>query len=403
MATQPSCDAVIVGAGSAGLSLALALAHAGRRVTVVDAAPAPVTPPDAPDQWEPRVLALSPASVGFLRGCGIGALFDGPRAGVIGRMRVRGDDGASLEFSAWDAGLDALAHIVEVGRLQHALLRAAQAEPAITLRHGLAPGRLVAADTHVDLVLASGESLRSPLLVGADGVGSWTRDSAGLRATRKPYGQTGVVASFECELEHRDIARQWFRRESGGGVGAQGSVLAWLPLPGRRMSMVWSAPEEQARALMQMEPAALEAEVARAGGNELGRLRLIGRAAAFPLVLMGVDHLVAPRVALVGDAAHVVHPLAGQGANLGFGDAQQLAACLAGEADAGSRRVLRAYERARAGDILAMKAATDGLVRLFSSPSAVVARLRNTGMNLFDRVPLLKTVATRHAAGTALW
>ncbi len=395
------CDAVIVGAGSAGLSLALALAQAGRRVTVLDAAPAPAPLPDAPDQWEPRVLALSPASVAFLRGCGVGALFDGPRAGVIERMRVRGDDGASLlEFSAWDAGLDVLAHIVEVGRLQHALRGAALAAPGITLRHAVAPERMSQADTHVELALASGETLRAPLLVGADGPGSWTRDAAGLHATRVPYGQTGVVASFDCELEHRGIARQWFRRE---GAGANGSVLAWLPLPGRRMSMVWSAPEDQARALLQMDPASLESEVARAGGNELGRLRLIGRAAAFPLVLMGVDRLIAPRVALIGDAAHVVHPLAGQGANLGFADAGCLAACLAGSRDPGARRVLRAYERARAGDILAMKTATDGLVRLFSNPSAVVARLRNAGLNLFDRAPLLKTVATRHAAGTALW
>jgi ubiquinone biosynthesis UbiH/UbiF/VisC/COQ6 family hydroxylase len=209
----------------------------------------------------------------------------------------------------------------------------------------------------------------------------------------RPYGQLGVVANFECASAHEGIARQWFSAEG---------VLAWLPLPGKRVSMVWSAPEALARELLAMPPDALAARVARAGGDALGDMRLTGAPAAFPLNLSRADTLVRPGLALVGDAAHTVHPLAGQGVNLGFADAAALAGILAARESfrsCGDLRLLRRYERARAGDILAMRWATDGLARLFASRAGPVAWLRNTGLNLTASSPVLKTLLARQALG----
>jgi ubiquinone biosynthesis UbiH/UbiF/VisC/COQ6 family hydroxylase len=219
------------------------------------------------------------------------------------------------------------------------------------------------------------------------------RSAAGLDARVHDYGQLGVVANFACERDHGGTAFQWFR---GDGV------LAFLPLPGARMSMVWSTPEANARELMALAPEALEARAAAAGEARLGRLRLLAPAQGFPLRRVDAEALVAPRVALAGDAAHVVHPLAGQGVNLGFGDAQALADVLVAREsfrDCGDLALLRRYARARAEAILAMRAVTDGLVRLFGASGSVPDALRNRGLSLTDRIPVLKNLLVRHALG----
>ena len=220
-----------------------------------------------------------------------------------------------------------------------------------------------------------------------------------------PYAQHGVVANFACEKDHHGTAFQWFR---GDGV------LAWLPLPGRRMSMVWSTPVEHADQLKALDPAGLCARVAQAGGNALGELQLITPPQSYPLSRVSLKHVVGNRVALIGDAAHVVHPLAGQGVNLGFGDVEELARVLMSEglaagqagrragygADPGERRWLRCYERVRAEDVLAMRVATDALVRLFGPSNGLVVSLRNGGMNLADGLPIIKNLLVGHALGT---
>ncbi len=207
-------------------------------------------------------------------------------------------------------------------------------------------------------------------------------EAAGVVAVPKPYGQTAIVANFACERAHHGRAYQWFRRDGG--------ILAWLPLPGRRVSIVWSAPDEQARALLALAPTELATRVADAGIHALGAFECITPAAAFPLQFLKVPHVVAHRLALVGDAAHGVHPLAGQGVNLGFGDADMLAAVLRERgpvADPGAPVLLDRYARRRAFPVRAMQTVTDGLAHLFRIDTRWVRSARNFGMAAVDAIP----------------
>lgn len=234
--------------------------------------------------------------------------------------------------------------------------------------------------------------LRARLVVGADGRESWVRQQAGIEASVSAYGERGVVANFDCALPHRATAFQWFRDDG---------ILAWLPLPGNRMSMVWSAPDEVADGLLALDDAAFCDKVAAAGGHALGKLDLITPRAAFPLRLMRVESVVKPRIALIGDAAHAIHPLSGHGINLGFQDAKALAEVLAHTPawrDIGELAILRGYARARAEEPFLMQYLTHGLNRLFSHPNPILAALRNTGMNLTGSLPVLTNALTRYAA-----
>jgi len=228
------------------------------------------------------------------------------------------------------------------------------------------------------------------LIVAADGGNSWVRQQTDVVVDRRDYGQLGVVANFECARPHAHIARQWFRADG---------VLAWLPLPDRRFSMVWSTDEVHARMLLSLPAAELAERVAQAGGHALGPMNLLGAPAAFPLALTRVDALVKPRLALIGDAAHGVHPLAGQGVNLGLRDARGLAQVLRERklAGCGELPLLRKYARARKEDILAMQDVTDGLHVLFSSTRPGLARLRNAGLDFTNRLSLVKNLLLQHA------
>ena len=208
----------------------------------------------------------------------------------------------------------------------------------------------------------------------------------------RPYGQTAVVANFACERAHHGRAHQWFREDGG--------ILAWLPLPGRRVSIVWSAPDPLAAELRALAPDALAARVALAGENALGAFESITPAAGFPLQFLRLPVVVAHRLALCGDAAHGVHPLAGQGVNLGFGDAESLAGILRERGpvgDAGAPILLDRYARRRAGPVRAMQTVTDTLAHLFGirAPWARVAR--NLGMSAVERMPLAKRLLAEPA------
>jgi ubiquinone biosynthesis UbiH/UbiF/VisC/COQ6 family hydroxylase len=241
------------------------------------------------------------------------------------------------------------------------------------------------------LSLADGRQLAGRLVVAADGADSWTRQAAGIEVSFKPYGQHGVVANFETELAHRSTAFQWFRDDG---------ILAWLPLPGNRISIVWSTPQAHAEELLALTPDEFAQHVAAAGDNRLGALRLITPPAGFPLRLMRAPRTVQSRLALIGDAAHAIHPLSGHGINLGFQDGSALADVLRnrpGHIDCGDYSLLRRYERARIEEVVALQRVTDGLHRLFGSPAPPLALLRNFGMNLTNAAPVIKDTLVRYA------
>lgn len=382
-------DVVIIGGGLVGLSLARALAGSGLRQALIEPQPPASPPSDA--SWDSRIYALSPGSAAFLEDCGAWQQLPQERVTRVEAMRVYGDEpGARLEFSAYDAGLRELAFIVENRRLQQALREAAREQD---LRDYCPAGwnALEFREDHVAVWLEDGTELVARLVIGADGAESRVRAHAGIAVRPSDYRQLGVVANFSCEKPHRDVAFQWFRRDG---------VLALLPLPGNRASMVWSIAEERGRELLALPDAALAAEVESASGGALGSLRVITPAAGFPLKLQRVMQFTKPRLALVGDAAHNVHPLAGQGVNLGFRDARALAGALkqrGPQGDCGDYALLRRYERARKEDVLAMQVATDGLQKLFNNDGVLLARARNLGLTLVDRQPWLKSFLVHRA------
>ena len=383
-------DLIIVGGGLVGAACALALKDSGLRLALVETKLPTTLPADT--SWDSRVYAISPGSAAFLKHLGVWQALYQQRIAPIHDMHIYGDDGVSqIDFSAYEAGLPELACIAESRLMHDAIWRALQQQqnlqvfcPAQCDEINWMPGR-------VELRLHGGEVLRAKLVIGADGADSWVRSQAGITAKIRPYQQSGVVANFETEQAHGNIARQWFRSDG---------ALAWLPLPGKRISIVWSAQQDKADELMHLPPHALTDAVAKAGFETLGALHLITPPAAFPLRMVSVDRLIQPRLALIGDAAHAIHPLAGQGVNLGLQDAQQLARLLAaGSPDCGELGLLRRYERARKEDILALKAVTHGLHMLFNNANPLLARLRNFGFTLTNRQSWIKNKLVQQALG----
>ena len=376
-------DIVIVGGGLAGLSLAAALRRSSLSVALVEG-----KPPDFPQDWDARVYAISPANARFLDELGAWRHLDATRMQAVRAMEVHGDAGGRLDFSAYGAGASELAWILESTLMQRELWETVKRQGNLTLLCPARPRDLMLAPDAAVLTLDDGRQITARLVVGADGAESWTRSAAGIDVRFDPYDQLGVVANFETELPHCDTAYQWFRCDEG--------VLAWLPLPGNRMSMVWSAPEYLGRDLLSLDAAGLCDRVAEAGGRKLGALQLITPQAGFPLRLMRAPRCVASRLALIGDAAHTIHPLSGHGINLGFQDARVLAAVLndrPAHIDCGDFSLLRRYERARKEEVVALQTLTDSLHDLFGPSADSLKRLRNLGLNLTNRLPVVKEVA----------
>jgi 2-octaprenylphenol hydroxylase len=386
-------DVAILGAGLVGLSLAASLARAGMRVALVDRAEFDAAAVSATDEeWDARVYAISPGSVAFLSRIGAWQRVRADRLCAIESMEVRGDAGGKLTFSAYELGERSLAWIVENREIHAALVESVRATPGIDVLAPRKPVSVAWSAGAAELRFDGGDALSSRLIVGADGVRSWTREQAGMRHDPVPYPQTAVVANFASEEAHRGRAFQWFLPDGG--------VLAWLPLPGRRISMVWSAPEPLAHELLALDGGALAERVALGGARALGALTTITAPLCFPLSLLRLPSVIGQRLALVGDAAHGVHPLAGQGVNLGFGDAAVLSSILADRGavlDPGSSLLLQRYARRRLEPVFAMQGVTDGLVRLFGSRSPFVGALRNRGMSLVGSLGPLKRLLAQPA------
>lgn len=381
-------DLVIIGGGLAGTSLAVALRDSRLRIALVE-----VAPPRRAAGWDARIYAISPANAAFLEAIGVWKHLDAERYAAIRAMHIEGDNGGSLDFSAYDSGVPELGWIIESSLMACELWENAKRQSNLTL---ICPGQPTSLEFRHDAAvvhLQDGSALSGKLLVGADGRDSWVREAAGLAAINTPYGEKGVVANFATTRPHRGTAYQWFRDDG---------VLAYLPLPGNRMSIVWSTADEHADQLCALPAHDFARKVAEAGQRVLGDLELITPAVAFPLRLMRVPRTTAPRLALVGDAAHGIHPLSGHGINLGYQDASCLAGLLAAcqpWQDIGDERFLQRYQRARKEETLLMQATTDGLRRLFRGSAPGLKPLRNLGLNLTNGLPFVKNALVRYALG----
>lgn len=379
-------DVIVMGGGLAGAALAVALRKTRLRVALVDA-----EGPKRPQGWDARVYAYSPANAAFLEELGIWPHLDPRRLSAVHEMRIFGDAGGELMFSAYDSGVGELAWIGESSLVHLELWESLKRQHNVTLLCPARPAALERDDDAVRLHLDDGRQIEAALIVGADGRDSWVREQAGIAATVTPYEESGVVANFTCERSHGQTAYQWFMPEG---------ILAWLPLPGRQISIVWSARASVADELMALDDAAFAERVAAAGAHRLGRLSLMTKRAAFPLQLTRVSEMVRSRVALVGDAAHAIHPLSGHGINLGFQDVKALAGRLERLQpweDPGDLSVLRGYARSRAEEPFVLQYATHGLNRLFGARLPFLSRLRNLGMNLTGQLSVVTDALVRYA------
>jgi len=382
--TAAPFDAVVAGGGIVGTATTLGLLARGDRVCWLRRAQAV---PSLPQGYAARVYALSPGNLAWLERVGAAMHLDTTRIGNVRAMEIRPRHGAGLDLSAQQAGVAEMALIVESDNLLLALEAAVaehlgDAEPSeadITRMHDLGHDVL-------RLDLDDGTRLATRLLVAADGARSPLRALAGIDTVGHDYGHRAVVANFVCEKPHRGIACQWFDN---------GAVLAWLPLPDRHVSMVWSLPEARADALLALDEAAFTARVAAAGDHRWGDMTRASPPQAFPLRRLRARRLTATRLALVGDAAHVVHPLAGQGMNLGLRDVRALLEATAGRRDPGDAHALARYRTLRQTDVHGIETVTDGLFRLFGD--TLGGFVGGHGMGLLNHLAPLKSEMVRQA------
>jgi 2-polyprenyl-6-methoxyphenol hydroxylase-like FAD-dependent oxidoreductase len=363
-------DVCVRGAGAVGSCLALALARQGLAVALQGAARADAAGEDL------RTYALNAASVQLLRELKVWDALPADARCAVYDMHVQGDaPGSALDFSAWSQGVEALAWIVDAAELERVLAAAVSFAP------------------HVQCV-ADGE-VDAALLALAEGKASGTRAQLGVPMPVQRYGQSAVAARLHADVAHAGVARQWFRSPD---------VLALLPferpVPAMSYGLVWSVPQARAEALLALPPLDFEHALADATGGAAGTLRLAGARAAWPLALARAEQVSGPGWVLLGDAAHVVHPLAGQGLNLGLGDVRALVQVIAEREpwrELGDARLLQRYARRRALPTLAIGQLTDGLLHLFASDAPALKELRNRGLNLVNGLPPLKRLLASFA------
>jgi 2-octaprenylphenol hydroxylase len=399
-AARHDSDVCIVGNGAIAKTTALGFAQAGHRVTLLvpeSAPPAPTAPQGAEQPWDVRVYALNHTAHTLLSSLKVWGALDASRIAPVESMVVNGDgkQPGDLAFDAFGAHVDSLAWIVEDRNLNQALDAALKFAPNVHIVSGRATGLATDSDG-ARVTLDGGAVIASALVVGADGGQSWVRGQCDIGLDYRSYHQRAVVSNFACEKPHHGVAYQWFTGHEG--------IVALLPLPGNRVSLVWSAPDALADTLMRESLGEMAVRLAVLSEEKLGVLRPLQPESVkdVPLSLVRPHSIVAPRVALVGDAAHVVHPLAGHGMNLGFADVAQLLETIAAreaQRSIGDERVLARYARARKEDVLLMQLATDGLARLFGADLEPVRVVRNLGLNLLNKLPMLKRRLMAHAMG----
>jgi 2-octaprenylphenol hydroxylase len=393
--TKPaeSVDVVIAGGGMVGLVLANALAGHNLSVAIVESNKQPPTWDKA--QFDLRTSAITRASQRILQSIGAWEAIAAMRISPFREMHVWDATGNGIiHFDSADIGQDCLGHIIENSVIQLALYQRLQSRGNIHWQQPAQPVDLAIGNDHVSLQLDNGATLNARLIVGADGGRSWVRQQAGIAVQANDYQQQAVVANVKSELYHRETAWQRFMPTG---------PLAFLPLTDGYSSIVWSTTPEHAAALIAMEDDEFKQALGEAFEFKLGAITQTSARAGFPLRSQHADHYVQQRLALIGDAAHTIHPLAGQGANLGFVDAATLAEVIVdatrARKDIGSYQLLRRYERWRKGDNLAMLTTMTGFKNLFSNSNRLLNVLRNTGLNLTNNVTPVKNLIIRHAMG----
>jgi len=391
-----SCDILIVGGGMVGLSVAALLSrNEGLKVTLVDAGPRPAFDPD---QVSLRVSSIAPGSIELLDSVGAWEEIAATRACPFRDMKVWDAAGSvdgpeTLSFESAEFAVPQLGYIVENSLVQQALLNQLSSLPA-SVQYESAIRSIQRNDRRYEVELADGSVMIPGLLVGADGARSFVRGCAGIDVETRHHDQKALVTILQPEFSHRHTAWQRFMQDGPIGI---------LPLLDGRVSIVWSTTPGKADAALEMTDDELGALLTDITDGALGRLAPAGPRGAFPLTSQHADHYAVDGLVLVGDAAHAIHPLAGQGVNLGFADARELADVLSAaverDEDIGDLPTLRAFERARKGDNQTMLRFMDILNRLFSNTSIPLARLRGAGMYLFNRSGAIRERVVQTALG----
>lgn len=384
-------DTIIIGGGMVGMAAAIAFATAGIRSAVVERVP---HPSQLESRFDGRVSAISLGTKRLLDTIGAWEHM-APHAQPIHDIRViDADSPLFLHYDHREVGNEPFGWIVENRIIREALFARGDALESVSLYAPRTVADMHIHPSHATVTLDTGQVLQAPLLVAADGKFSATRDRLGIKALTIPYHQTALVCTIAHSEPHHGLALERFLP-----IGP----FAVLPMQNNRSSLVWSESTEHAKLMLELDDAAFVDEIQRRVGGYLGEISLAGPRFSYPLTLVHADRYTAHRAALVGDAAHGIHPIAGQGVNLGFRDVATLAEVVADAhrlgLDIGFETALAGYSRWRALDALSMVAVTDGLTRLFSNNVAPLRLARRAGLATVSKMPPLKRFFMRHAMG----
>ena len=383
--TQYDFDVIILGGGLVGATLALALHRQGKKILIIEKKPPQTDLLSLSQSWDARIYAISPTNQQFLNSLSV---WPEERVQKVRHMEVYGDSNGCISFDASSVNdVPCLNSMVENRYLLAKLWIALEEEGVAIITS--CPQSVITDVWSAKITLENGQTYCCQLVVGADGANSWLREQVGIEVTASPYQQQGIVANFNTEKPHNGCAYQWFRGSD---------ILAYLPLPQQQISIVWSTSDLES--LTKLDKESFAREVALAGNQKLGELTLTTPVFNFDLIMRQPKKIVSQRIALIGDAAHTIHPLAGQGVNLGFADVQCLSNLLTNASDSGTWSILRQYQRSRLLAVRLMQYSCDGLFKLFANDYfPAIGWVRNQGLNLVNYSGLIKNRMIREAMG----